>query len=84
MKKMKTLLYLLTMVSFATMGCQERGMPAKIPYIFRIVDSLGYNLVGDSINLNRYNVDSIKSYYKLGATYKSGGFIINKNYTIVR
>ena len=78
MKKLLPILILLS-ITFL-MGCQEKGQPAKIPYVFRIIDSTGNNLVGDSTHPNRYNVDSIKSYYRLGTVYKSGGFLINKNY----
>lgn len=64
-------------------SCQEKGMPAKIPYVFKIVDSAGNNLVGDSTHLNRYNIDSIRSYIILGTFVdtSSTGFYINKNYS---
>ncbi len=43
-------------------GCQEIGQPVPYCYTFSIVDSVGVNLVGDKINLNRFTLDSIKFY----------------------
>jgi len=60
---MKHLFIILNIIACSfLMGCQERGQPAKIPYVFRIIDSTGNNIVGDSLNPNRYIVDSIKYY----------------------
>jgi len=57
---MKKLLPILILLSIAfIIGCQERGQPARFSYHFWIKDSTGINLVGDSIDLNRYFVDSV-------------------------
>lgn len=47
------------------MGCQERGMDKGFSCVFYIKDSIGNNLVGDSITPNRYFVDSIKCSFNL-------------------
>ncbi|MCC7534099.1 MAG: hypothetical protein IT246_09180 [Bacteroidia bacterium] len=68
--------------SIIIIGCQERGQPAKIPYIFWIKDSTGNNLVGDSVAPKRYNVDSIKStiIFRNNQISNSGSFHISKDY----
>lgn len=76
MKKMKILLYLLTMVSLAIIGCQERGMGNRIRYTysFLIVDSANNNLVGDTTYRKRYYLDSIKFYSADGSNILSTNF----------
>ena len=81
MKKIKIFHYLFIILIVTVIGCQERGMPAKIPYVFWIKDMNGNNLVGDSINPNRYNIDSIRYFNIMGNIIDStkNEFRINKN-----
>ncbi|HNY54142.1 MAG TPA: hypothetical protein PKI86_00885 [Chitinophagales bacterium] len=61
---MKKLLPILILVSFTfATSCQESGMDRPFSYIFWIRDSMGNNLVGDSIMPNQYFADSIRYNY---------------------
>jgi hypothetical protein len=59
MKKLLPILLPLSLILI--LSCQEREQPVPYFYSFSIVDSVnGENLIGDSTNTNRYNIDSIK------------------------
>lgn len=82
-KSMKTTFpFIVILFSFLFYGCQEIGQPGIRPFNFKVIDNIGNNLIGDSINPNRYHIDSVKSYYKIGSVFKEGGFsIYNDFYT---
>ncbi len=62
---MKYCKYLLMVFSFIIIACQERGQPGILSYSFYIVDSLGNNIVGDSVTPKQYHIDSMKFNYIL-------------------
>ena len=70
MKKLLPILILLS-ITFL-MGCQEKGQPAPYIYSFSIVDSIGgQNLVGDSVIIRRYHIDSVKFYSADGSILRT-------------
>ena len=47
-----------------SISCIDRNMPGNYPYTFSILDSSYNNLVGDSVNVNRYDIDSMYIYHR--------------------
>lgn len=62
MKAIITPFIILNILILFSTSCIDRNMPLKYEYNFSIVDSNGVNLVGDTINRKRYDLDSIKCY----------------------
>jgi|JI6StandDraft_1071083.scaffolds.fasta_scaffold41932_3 hypothetical protein len=75
MKNFKFLFSQFIITTILLLSCQERGQPGILSYSFYIVDSLGNNIVGDSITPKRYHIDSMKFNYIF-----SNGQIDTNNY----
>ena len=55
---MKKIYFLLSIGCVMSISCIDRNMPGNYPYTFSILDSSYNNLVGDSVNVNRYDIES--------------------------